>query len=140
MLHFFNISAAGLRPAEATHTGGIGSASILQISFAFTRDALGPTVSSACSPVGRGRPDSPPFRSDHPHPCEALLPAIPRWRRPDASFTDLPSHRVLLGWSPDPVGIIPFRWSYLITFQRDCQGFLRIFFADPRTSYSGISP
>ena len=66
---------------------------------------------SHSSPSELGRPDSPPFRSDHPHPCAALLPAIPRWRRPVAPFTDLPSHRDLLGWSPDPVGIIPFRWS-----------------------------
>ena len=29
----------------------------------------------------------------------ALLLAIPRWRRPDAWFTDLPRHRVLRGWS-----------------------------------------
>lgn len=80
-----------------------------------------PTVSSACSPVGFGRPDSPPFRSDHPHPCAALLPAIPQWRRPGTSFTDLPSHRALLGWSPIPVGIIPFRWSYYSTRLRVCQ-------------------
>ena len=52
------------------------------------------------SPAGLGRPDSPALGSDHPHPCGALLPAIPRWRRPGAWFTDLPSHRALLGWSP----------------------------------------
>lgn len=40
-------------------------------------------------------------------PSEALLPAIPRWRRPDASFTDLPRHRVLRGWSLDPLGNHP---------------------------------
>ena len=59
------------------------------------------------SRAGLGRPDSPPFRSDHPHPCGALLPAIPRWRRPGAWFTDLPSHRALLGWSRGSLGNHP---------------------------------
>ena len=69
------------------------------------------------SPAGLGRPDSPPFRSDHPHSCAALLPAIPRWRRPVAQFTDLPSHRDLLGWSPDPIGIIPLAVRLLYHIQ-----------------------
>ena len=59
------------------------------------------------SPSGLGRPDSPPFRSDHPHPCAALLPAMPWWRRPDASFTDFPRHRVLRGQSLDSLGDHP---------------------------------
>ena len=54
----------------------------------------------------------------------------------------LPTFRAIAtcsGGQPDPLGIIPFRWSYCITLGWVCQGFLRIFFADPRTSYSGIS-
>ena len=39
-----------------------------------------------------------------PEPDPGLVPAMPRWRRPDASFTDLPRHRVLRGWSSGSLG------------------------------------
>jgi len=41
---------------------------------------------------------SHPLRDRHAPqcPCTALVPAMPRWRRPDASISAITSHRVLL--------------------------------------------
>lgn len=41
---------------------------------------------------------SHPLRDRHAprYPCTVLVPAMPRWRRPDASISAIASHRVLL--------------------------------------------
>ena len=96
--------------------------------FASIRDAIGSTVSSACSPVGRGRPDSPPFGW--------IIPTLVRhcyqpFLGGGAQTQHLPTFRATASCSGGhqiPLESSPFDGLILSYFGGFVKGFLKIFY------------